>query len=425
MTWHPFLAYNAVLCRYNEIATKGRNRQDFVKHLADGIQRMFSGLGQLDIRFPHGRILALPKAPKTSFTAADLALLRQRAPLVPGLSSLSPCFLLPSDLHAIEQAVQEHFPAVHAALQARQPSLDMTYAMRARRSDKDFPLTSEQLERHFAHLLLPNYTDLRLDLNHASLVMELEIRHRQAFLFFERINGAGGLPQGTGGRVLALLSGGFDSPVACHQMMRRGCVVDYVTFHSSPYTPPAYLTKVCSLVRKLNECQRRGRLVAVNLLPAQLIIRDHCRSRYRTVLYRRFMLRLAERIAHDFEAHALVTGDNIGQVASQTLVNMATIQAATQIMVLRPLLTYDKLETMAMAERIGTYEISKEPAPDSCTVFSPTDPATAAQLQDVLEDEAALDIAALTNECLAKTTIINANTMREHEYLAVHPNQEK
>lgn len=423
-TWQPYLPYNALLCRYNEIATKGRNRHLFEEHLAEGLQRILGGLGQLDFRFPHGRIFALPKAPKTVFTPADLDLLRQKARLVPGLVSVSPGFLLRPDLEEIDSAVRRHFPTVHTAFQACSPPLEPTYAMRTRRSDKSFPLTSEQLERRFAEMLLPERPELRIDLRQANLVMELEVRRHQAFLSFERIAGAGGLPPGTGGRVLALLSGGFDSPVACHQMMRRGCMVDFITFHSSPYTPPAYLTKVCALVRKLNECQRRGRLIAVNLLPAQLAIRDHCRSRHRTVLYRRFMLRIAALVAKDFEAMALVTGDNLGQVASQTLPNMAAINAATSTMVLRPLLTYDKLDTLALAEHIGTHAISVEPAPDSCTVFAPDDPATAVELKAILDDEAGLDIPALTKACLAGACVINANSMRQYDYLKIHPHQD-
>ncbi len=419
--WQPYLPYNALLCRYNEIATKGRNRRLFEEHLAEGLQRALGGVGQLDFRFPHGRIFALPKAPKSVFTPADLDLLRQKAHLVPGLVSVSPGFLLNPDMEEIEDAVLQHFPTVYAAFRACSPPLALTYAMRARRSDKSFPLTSEQIERHFAELLLPERPELRLDLRHANLVMELEVRSRQAFLSFERIAGAGGLPPGTGGRVLALLSGGFDSPVACHQMMRRGCMVDFITFHSSPYTPPAYLTKVCTLVRKLNECQRRGRLVAVNLLPAQLAIRDHCRSRHRTVLYRRFMVRIAALVAKDFNAMALVTGDNLGQVASQTLPNMAAINDAAPIMVLRPLLTYDKLDTLAIAERIGTYAISVEPIPDSCTVFAPDDPATAVELKAILDDEASLDIPSLLKACLSGACIINVDSMRQHDYLKIHP----
>ncbi|MBP5300038.1 MAG: hypothetical protein J6Y80_01410, partial [Victivallales bacterium] len=216
--------------------------------------------------------------------------------------------------------------------------------------------------------------------------------------------------------VLALLSGGFDSPVACYEMMRRGCNVDFITFHSAPYTPPATITKVCGIVRKLNEFQKRGRLVAVNLLPLQKAIRDACEDRHRTVLYRRCMTRLATVVARHFGDQALVTGDNLGQVASQTLANLDVISNATPMLILRPLLTYDKLDIMGAADRIGTAALSLEKVPDSCTVFAPEHPATNAHLDAILADEAKLNLLEGLRACLRQTVIMNATTYAEHPF---------
>ena len=407
--WLPTLPYNAVICRYNEIGTKGRNRLRFEDQLTDALKRSLAPLGRIHIDNVHGRLF-ITVTDKPALTDDDIQTLRKVIPTVAGVSSVSPGFLVKPDFDAISAVIHEHFPALVAALSAASPALPMTYSMRAHRANKAFPMTSEELEKHFARELLPQYPERPLDLSRSSLTVELEIRHHEAFISVERIEGPGGLPVGSAGRVLALLSGGIDSPVACFQMMRRGCSVDFLTFHSEPYTPPEYITKVTDIARKLNTYQRFGRLVAVNLLPAQKAIRDNCQSRYRTVLYRRFMLRLAEHLALFFHDRALVTGDNIGQVASQTLDNMAVINHATSMMVLRPLLTFEKLETTDLAMKIGTYDISKLQVPDSCTVFAPDDPATRTLLPAIQKDEEHLDIPALMQQCLEQTVIINTST---------------
>lgn len=417
MPWPPNLPYNALLCRYNEIGTKGKNRGRFEDQLADSLRKAFTPIGGMDFLFEHGRIFIMPKAPKETFSPEDLELIRSHAKAVAGLSSISPGFIIRPDFEEIKRTVLQYFPLVYSDFMSRTPAVEPTYAMRSRRSDKRFPMTCEEMERHFAEIILSDYPGLRIDLKHANLVVEVEVRQRQAFVCFERIEGPGGLPSGSGGRVLALLSGGIDSPVACYEMMRRGCTVDFVTYHSEPYTPPAYITKVIGIVRKLNEYQKRGKLVAVNLLPAQKEIRDKCRSRHRTVLYRRFMMRIASIIAAKFEDKALVTGDNLGQVASQTLDNMGIINASVSDMVLRPLLTFDKLGTMDIAKNIGTFQLSIEDVPDSCTVFAPDDPTTAAVMENILADEALLDIPELEKLCLQDTVIINPNTLKQHKLM--------
>ncbi len=417
MIWQPYLPYNAVLCRYNEIGTKGKNRIRFEEQLADFLRRAFSCVEGLKFVFEHGRIFIVPSVERGCFSEADLQVFRTRASAVSGLSSLSPGFLVESSVEAIEAKVMEYMPAVCEAFFAQNPPIEPTYAMRSRRTDKGFPMTCADLEMHFAELLLPKYPALKIDLKHANLVVEVDIRSRHAFISFERVVGPGGLPAGSGGRVLALLSGGIDSPVACYEMMRRGCTVDFVTFHSEPYTPPAYLTKVATQVKTLNEYQKRGRLVAVNMLEAQKAIRDLCSDRNRTVLYRRFMLRIANAVAEKFQCKALVTGDNLGQVASQTLDNMSIINASVPIMVLRPLLTFDKLDIMDIARKIGTFEQSLIDVPDSCTVFAPKAPTTAAVMEKVLEDEKLLDIPALLQACLENTSIINPNSFKTHRFL--------
>ncbi len=418
--WLPYLPYNAIICRYNEIGTKGRNRVIFEEHLTDALKRALAPIGRLHVNNDHGRIFFTPQD-KHTLAEEDITTLRQVVPTVAGVSSISPGFLVEPTFEAIEAVVMQHFAIAAEALAKAPADIPRTYAMRAHRANKSFPMSSNELEIHFAKALLPQTPWLHLDLSAASLEIEVEIRHHAAFVSFERIDGPGGLPVGSSGRVLALLSGGIDSPVACFQMMRRGCEVDFVTFHSEPYTPPEYITKVTGIARKLNTYQRFGRLIAVNLLEAQKQIRDNCQDRYRTVLYRRLMLRIAEQLALSFHARAIVTGDNIGQVASQTLDNMAVINSAVSMMVLRPLLTFEKLETTELAMKIGTYDMSKVQVPDSCTVFAPDSPATRTLLPAIQKDEEHIDLPALVSSCLGTAVIIHTSTGEQTPLAEVTP----
>ena len=414
-SWQPEFHYPALLCRYSEIGIKGENRMFFEERLLASLQRQLASLGPLRFTHDRGRIFVFPET-KDSFTPADLHTLRREIPRIAGVASLSPGFALPPALPEIEKCLQKIFPHIVQAGRDKFPGRPLTYALQARRSDKSFPLHCVDIERYFAELLLPGYPDLTLDLRHAEIVIEVEVRKDIAFVSCERINGPGGLPCGSSGRVLALLSGGFDSPVACFQMMRRGCLVDFLTFHSAPFTPPATITKVCRLVRRLNEFQPRGRLVSINLLPLQLAIRDACQSRYRTVLYRRSMLRLGAVLAEYFQDQAIVTGDNLGQVASQTLANLSVIAQASNILVLRPLLAYDKINIMNMAQDIGTYDISRENVPDSCTVFATNNPATRAKLDNIKREEQKIPMRELLLKCLDSANLINAKNCQEYPF---------
>ena len=407
------LRYNAVLCRYNEIATKGKNRRSFEQCLIASLRRRLSGLDWLRVRGERGRIFLTAEDGRT-FGPAECRDLAAGAPFVFGLASLSPGVLVQPTLPEIERAVEETFPVVYEAFAAAQPGPGpIRYAMRARRSGRPLGMTSKELEILFAERLLPRYPRLKVDLATPDLRVDVEVRQERAFVSYERIPGPGGLPTGTGGRLVAFLSGGIDSPVACYRMMKRGCPLVFVTFHSAPYTPPGTTTKVAELVRILNRYQRPEPLTAVNLLPAQKVIRDTCNERFRTLLYRRLMVRLGVLIAHWRRALGLVTGENLGQVASQTLPNLGVIAEAACLPIFRPLIANDKVETVAVAERIGTLPISNQPMPDSCTVFAPRRPATGADVARVKGEEEKLDMAALLRECVAGTRQIDPETFEE------------
>jgi len=403
------------LCRYSEIATKGRNRSEFERLLVRALKRHLALLAPLKVVRERGRIFLFPEGRET-FPEDVLDILRNAVPRVFGLASLSPGTWVAPELEAIEQAVLETFPAAYESWVQRRPDpgTPIRYAMRARRNNRAFPLKSTELEVYFAQLLLPRYPRLKVDLGDPELRVDVEVREDGAFISYERVEGPGGLPPGSGGRLVALLSGGIDSPVACYQAMRRGCTLHYVTFHSAPFTPPAAISKVARLVHRLNPLQYRpGRLYAVNLLEAQQAVRDACNPRLRTVLYRRLMVRICSVVARTENAPALLTGENLGQVASQTLENLTVIDRAAAVPILRPLLTFDKNETTEIARRIGTYEISKEQVPDSCTVFAPERPVTAATLERVVEQEARLDVPDLLRACIEATVLVDPETFEE------------
>ena len=359
------IPYNAVLCRYGEIALKGHNRNLFERRLLDNIRRALAGVPDLTAVRDRGRFV-LTRVERRPFTAAEQDAIATGLRRVFGLTSFSLGFVLEPKLEALEQLLLTLLPPVVAAW----PGERMRYRMRARRSDKRFPLTSNAIEVHFADVLLSRFPRLKLNLEDADLTVWVEVRQPWIFACLNDVPGPGGLPCGSSSPVLVLLSGGIDSPVASYLLMGRGCRADFLTFHSHPYTAPELLAKVGRLVETLNRYQPGGRLFACNLLAAQKVIRDQCSERFRTVLYRRLMFRVAEAVAERTGAAALVTGESVGQVASQTVPNLDVIDQATRMLVLRPLIGLDKEKTTALARAIGTFDLSAVPCADSCTVFS-------------------------------------------------------
>jgi thiamine biosynthesis protein ThiI len=407
------LQANAVLVRYSEIAIKGANRSHFEKQLVRGIRRVLREFEDLICHRERGRVL-LHRPKFAPFTPEHLALIMERLPWVFGLDSYSIGCRMASDMQALEAAISAAVASRYERLAPQRESI--TYRLRARRSGKQFPRSSQEIEVHFAELLMPRFPKLRLDLDDAELTILLEVREHWSIIFFDQRPGAGGLPVGTNGRALSLISGGIDSPVASYLTMRRGCGLHYITFHSHPYTTPESIEKVARIVKVLNRHQKPGRLFACNMVVAQKAVRDQCRERYRTILYRRIMMRVSEALARHVHIGALATGDCIGQVASQTLDNMGVINQAAGLIVLRPLLGMDKQEIVDLGRRIDTFPISEVACADSCTVFAPKRPATAAKLEDVLADEAQLDIRALVAACLDATKLVDLDSYEQSPF---------
>lgn len=379
--------YNAIICRYHEIATKGENRNLFERCLVDNMRRMLSGITDSKVRRVRGRVW-IEKSDNAFLGDEELAQITaalSRAAF--GLESFSPCRKVAPEMAGVRTASLELLAGKLPAMLAKQPSV--RFRVRARRSDKTFELNSNQIEIDLVTeaAKVYGYTAIEVDLTTPELSLGCEIRNEFAVLFFDSFDAPGGLPVGSNPRVLTLLSGGIDSPAAVYLAFKRGSSSDFITFHSSPYTPLETIQKVKGIARYLNTFQATGKLHLCNLAPLQKLIRDHCTERLRTVLYRRAMLRIAEKVAWQNNCKALLTGESLGQVASQTLINMNTINNAIEMLVLRPLVGFDKLETIRLAEKIGTYELSNVQVPDSCTVFAPSSPATSCPIKVAVSEE--------------------------------------
>jgi thiamine biosynthesis protein ThiI len=373
---------SVVLCRFGELFLKSGNRRAFERVLADNVRAALADLPRARVEELHGRVLVRLPADDAEEAAARLT-------RVFGLVSLSVAREVEAkpDLEAITTTAVEETQA--AVARARPAS----FKIEARRSDKRFPSSSMDIARHVG-ARIQAATGLPVDVHTPALRLGIEVGTDVAYVYAAAHDAPGGLPVGVSGRALLLLSGGIDSPVAGWLAAKRGLALDAVYFHSPPYVGEKSRDKVLALGKQLARWQALRSVTVVPFTTVQKRLRDTGPAELAVVLYRRMMMRIADAIADKLEAAALVTGENLGQVASQTIENMTAIEAAARRVVLRPLVTYDKVETTALARRIGTYETSILPFEDCCSLFVPTHPATRARAQDAERVEEKLDVAA-------------------------------
>jgi thiamine biosynthesis protein ThiI len=367
-----------VYVRYHEIALKGRNRPFFVGKLVDNLRRATADLPLVTVQPISGRI-ALRASDEIPWER-----LRERISTVFGVANYSRVTEVPLDLEAAKSAAVELMRSGPAA----------SFRVSARRAWKPYPQTSVAIEREVGGAV-HTAIGTAVNLDHPAVTVFIEVLKDRILISAERLPGAGGFPVGSSGRVLALMSGGIDSPVAAARLMRRGCTVHLVSFHAFPLQDRTMIDKVKELARILTRRQFRTRLFLVPFAEVQQTVVARCPAPLRVVLYRRFMLRIAERLARKHGAKALVTGESLGQVASQTLDNLITIGEAVAFPILRPLVGMDKAEITAEAQVLGTFEVSTLPDQDCCQLFVPRGPATAATLEEVRRAEEALDVAGL------------------------------
>lgn len=378
----------SLLLRYQELALKGKNRPWFQRHLIRHLHRALAGLGVREIRVPMGRLEVVLGSD------AAIAEVRERLKHVFGLANYSVTTRVAPDMEALASGILRDLPR-------EAPS---SFRVRVRRADKQFPLRTPEIEREIGRRIVEAH-GWAVNLSDPALTIGVEIVPGEAYYYFGKERGAGGLPTGTGGRVVALLSGGIDSPVAAWRMMRRGCKATLVHFHSAPFLSRASQDKARELARVLARYQLSAKLHLVPIGEIQRQITLSVPGALRVILYRRLMLRIAERIALRSSAHALVTGDVLGQVASQTIENMAVTGAAIGMPIFRPLIGMDKDEIIAEAERLGTYAISIVPDEDCCTLFTPRHPVTRARRGEIEDAERGLPMEEFVDTALRSSSL--------------------
>jgi thiamine biosynthesis protein ThiI len=372
---------SSVVVHYAELALKGRNRPWFINTLVRSIREALADLDVVKVQPLMGRI-GIELGPRAEWPA-----IRERLSNLPGIGNFARATHTAADLEAISAGVIEGLATVPLAQVA-------SFRISARRADKRFPFPSPEIERIIGRRV-QDATGWNVDLSHPELTIHVEVLSADAFFFFGKEQGPGGLPVGTSGRVMSLLSGGIDSPVASWRMIRRGCRAHFVHFHSHPILSRTSQDKAREIVAQLTRHQLRSRLYLIPFAPLQQRVVVTVPPALRVVVYRRLMVRIAQRLARHTGAHALVTGDVVGQVASQTIDNLSVIDEAATMPILRPLVGFDKEEITLEAQRLGTYGISVVPDEDCCRLFTPQYPATRASLAAVQTAEAELDIDAL------------------------------
>jgi thiamine biosynthesis protein ThiI len=379
---------NTVVVHYKELALKGRNRPWFVKFLVRNLRIALRGLDVRSIRSVAGRI-QIECGAATNWDEA-----MQRIGGIFGIANFSRAGSATHDFSALADAILRDLGERHVE----------SFRVSVRRADKSLPWTSPEIEREVGGLI-KQQRGWAVNLSRPALTIHIEMLRDHAFYFFGKEPGAGGLPTGTGGRVACLLSGGIDSPVAAYRMMRRGCSVLLIHFHSYPILSRASQEKVREIAAVLTRRQLHSRLVLVPFGELQQQVVLAVPPPLRVVIYRRLMFRIAERIALRWRARALVTGEVIGQVASQTIENLTAIADVTSMEVLRPLVAMDKDEISAYADQIGTLRISNIPDQDCCQLFTPKHPATRARRDDVARAEQALPVDEMVERAVAAATM--------------------
>jgi thiamine biosynthesis protein ThiI len=371
-----------VVVHYHEIGLKGRNRGFFERRLVDNLRGALRPFSDVDVEVMNGRLLV-----RTQAAASDDLL--DAVVRTFGVAFAAPCAVVASDVTEM----------TGAALSLLSTRTFRTFAIAARRATKDFPMTSREINIELG-AAVQAATGAGVDLGSPDVTVHVDVVGRRTLVYVERREGPGGLPVGVSGKVVALLSGGIDSPVATYRVMKRGAKAILCHFHSAPFTDRSSERKAKELALSLASRQGRTTLHLVPLGEAQQQIVLTAPPALRVVLYRRLMMRIASRIARSEGAKALVTGDSLGQVASQTLENIACVDDAVDMPVLRPLIGADKQEIITEAQRIGTYETSILPFEDCCSLFVPKSPATRAAIDECRDAEAQLDLDALVDSCI-------------------------
>lgn len=381
-----------ILIKNGEIALKGLNRNTFEEILIKNIRFRLKKLGRFELRRSQSTIYIEPMEDGIDFEAAV-----ERIRKIFGIAAFTRAAVAEKDYADIRRVTLAYLKDILPGTR--------TFKVDAKRSDKRFPMQSPDLMRELGGDILEAYPHLKVDVHNPELVVTVEIREFGAYIHAPQLAGAGGLPVGSGGRAMLLISGGIDSPVAGHMMAKRGLELSAVHFVSPPYTSDRAREKVESLCAKMGEYCGRIRFYCVPFTEIQEALRDNCPEELFTILMRRLMMEIAQRLAASDDSQALVTGESLGQVASQTLGALVCTDAACRMPVLRPLIGMDKSEIVALSRKIDTFDISVLPYEDCCTVFTPRHPKTRPVLSEVEAAQSAFDFGPLLEQAIAGTEV--------------------
>ena len=382
------MKYDHIMVRFGEMSTKGKNKKDFIKVLARNIRAALCDFNGIEIisRFDHIYVKLNDNDPyRVIEVLQDIS----------GIQGLSLVLKTSEDIENLKKV----------CLELVKQEEGKTFKVHSKRANKNYPIISDQINREIAKVILQN-TELKVDVHNPDILVSFEIREEGAYVFTHTYKGAGGYPLGVGGKIMHMLSGGIDSPVAAFLLMKRGIKIECIHFASPPYTNVGVIEKLKDLLGKLNKYQPEIRLNIIPFTKLQEEIYKQSDESYAITLMRRMMFRLADRLAKRRRCLAISSGESVGQVASQTLDSMNVINAVTNMPVLRPVVCYDKIEIIDLAKKIDTFDISIRPFEDCCTIFAPKNPKTKPSLEKVLEYEAKWDYESMIDEALKNVEVL-------------------
>ncbi|MCZ9647817.1 tRNA 4-thiouridine(8) synthase ThiI [Lactobacillus mulieris] len=379
------MQYTEVMVRYGELSTKGKNRKDFIGRLAGNVEKVLADLEKVKIYPKHDRMHIVLNG--ASFEEVD-----RRLKKVFGIQTYSPVIRTEKTLEAIKKTALEIMQAVYKS--------GMTFKVNTKRADHRFEYDTNQLNLMVGDYLFDNLPDPKVEMKHPDVVLRLEVRQDAVYISNQLLHGPGGMPVGTAGKAVMMLSGGIDSPVASYLALKRGVDIEMVHFFSPPYTSDKALAKAKELTSILANYCGKITFIAVPFAEIQETIKEKLPEGYLMTIQRRFMLRLADMIREKRKGLAIFNGESVGQVASQTLESMAAINSVTTTPVIRPVATMDKTEIIRLAEEIGTFDLSVMPFEDCCTIFAPPRPKTKPKIEKAIEYEKRLDVEGLLQRAM-------------------------
>lgn len=380
------MQYTEIMVRYGELSTKGKNRRSFIDRLGTNTRNALASFKNLEIKAHRDRM-------HIRLNGEDYHQVSQRVQKIFGIQNFSPAIKVARDVEQVKQTAISVFNEVFYD--------GMTFKINTRRSDHNFEYDTNQLNDILGETILENFPGIKVKMKQPDIILRVEVRLDGIYLSYEQIPGAGGLPVGTAGKGLLMLSGGIDSPVAGYLALKRGVDLEMVHFYSPPYTSEQALNKAKELTTKLAPYAGKIKFIQVPFTEIQETVKSDVPASYLMTIQRRFMLRLCEKIAENRNALAIFNGESLGQVASQTMESMAAINDVTSLPVLRPVVSMDKNDIIKVAEKIDTFELSIKPYEDCCTIFAPSAPKTKPRIDRAREYESKLDVVGLIDRALA------------------------